>query len=73
MERHGEILDELCGQTFLQQRHVGGHIIGQEDEHADVVLHLDLSDLEEENRKWDEGLYSSITGWLVVSPHRDYG
>lgn len=46
-ERHGEVLNKLGGQTLLQQCHVGGHVIGQEDEHADVVLHLDLSDLEE--------------------------
>lgn len=45
-ERHGEILNELGGQTLFHQGHVGGHIIRQEDEHADIVLHLDLSDLE---------------------------
>ena len=44
-ERHGEVLNELSGQTLLQQVQVGGHFIRQQDEHADVVLHLDLSDL----------------------------
>lgn len=46
-KRHGEVLDELSSQTLLQQCHVGGHLIRQEDEHADIVLHLDLGDLEQ--------------------------
>lgn len=46
VECHGEVLDKLSRQTLLQQRHVGGHVVRQEDEHADVTVHLDLSDLD---------------------------
>lgn len=46
VECHGEVLDKLSRQALLQQRHVGGHVVRQEDEHADVTVHLDLSDLD---------------------------
>lgn len=46
VECHGEVLDKLSRQALLQQRHVGGHVVRQEDEHADITVHLDLSDLD---------------------------
>lgn len=59
VECHGEVLDELGGQALLHQRHVGGHVVGQEDEHADVVIHLDLSDLNDQ-RTWTQGQDGSV-------------
>lgn len=59
MECHGEVLNKLGGQALLHQRHVGGHVVGQEDEHADVVIHLDLSNLNEQ-RTWTQGQDGSV-------------
>lgn len=59
VECHGEVLNELGGQALLHQRHVGGHVVGQEDEHADVAIHLDLSDLNDQ-RTWTQGQDGSI-------------
>lgn len=46
-ESHGQVLDKLSRQAVLQLSHVGRHVVGEENKHADVVLHLQLSDLEE--------------------------
>lgn len=65
-ERHGEVLNKLCSQALLQLSHVGRHVIRQENEHADIILHLDLSDLQE--RKLAEVSNTGGAGWFSLSP-----
>lgn len=46
LEVHREVLHELTRQALLQHSHVAGDIVGQEHKHADLILHLDLTNLE---------------------------
>lgn len=55
-QRHSQVLNKLRGQTLLQQGHVSGDAVRQEYEHADALLHLDLSDLGGEKPQLSQNL-----------------